>query len=82
MKEQWALFARDVQKNPRKCEVTMYHELDGRAPGVKEWFRSTHMRQLYAEIVRTRIYALEMVVNKWDIYYGPTRDPKKLENRK
>jgi hypothetical protein len=82
LNERWALFAHDIQKKPTKSSVTIIHELDSRAPGVKEWFRTTQTRQVFCEMIRTRMYALENAVTNWDHYYGPTRDPKKLENRK
>lgn len=82
LNEKWAMFAQDIQKKPTKCSLTIIHELDARATGVREWFRTGQMRHVFCEMIRTRMYALENAVKNWDHYYGPQRDPKKLENRK
>ena len=36
----------------------------------------------YKETIREQIHLFERVVANWAHYYGPTRDPKKIENRK
>ena len=36
----------------------------------------------YKEELRKRVQLYERVVQQWDLFYGPKRDPKKLENRR
>jgi len=36
----------------------------------------------YKEELRKRVLLYEQVVAKWDTFYGPSKDPKKVENRK
>lgn len=71
--DRWTLFAKDTctQKDARRCEVTII--ISQREGGIDEDL---------PEMMRSRLYALETAVTKWDLYYGPSRDPKKLENRK
>lgn len=67
----------------RECEITLVVQ-------VKELNNAIGVNYLTAgfylgatkERLRRRVRLYQDVVHNWDTYYGPSRDPKRLENRK
>ncbi len=64
------------QLDKGQCELTLFVRFKPGGSLSSIWI------DRYKEALRQRVYLYERVVQGWDTYYGPTRDPKKVENRK
>ena len=60
-----------------ECEIKMVVAVDAG----NLWTAAPFLRR-YENKLRERIVLWQRVVDEWDRYYGPKRDPKKVENRK
>lgn len=64
------------QLDKGQCELCMFVRVNPGGALGSLWI------DRYKEALRARIYLYESVVQAWSTYYGPGKDPKKLENRK
>lgn len=67
----------------RECEITMVAQVKelNNAIGVNYLTASFYLGPA-KERLRRRVRLYQDVVHNWDKYYGPSRDPKRQENRK
>lgn len=69
---------RKISQN--ETEITMVLKVD---PKVSSFAPMSFMFvQTYKEEMRKRVALFEQVVQAWDKYYGPSKDPKRVENRR